>query len=95
MILVVGEIPLLNSLGAWVGGFGYTECRWDAGDGVTVISGLNTLGNTSQGSWLTNATSTSGGSGSPHLSANLLFLVFAQTTSSLLVGAGRQLQVVL
>ena len=37
-----GGNPMLNSLGALVGGIGHTECRWDAGDGVTVISGLNT-----------------------------------------------------
>ena len=41
----------MNSLAAWNGGFGHVEARFDSGDGVTVISGCDTRGNTSQGSW--------------------------------------------
>ena len=88
----------MNSLAAWNGGFGHVEARFDSGDGVTVISGCDTRGNTAQGSWYCQGSTSVGtatGGGAANLPSNLLFLVFAQTTSSLIVGVGRQLQVVL
>ena len=88
----------MNSLAAWNSGFGHVEVRLDSGDGVTVISGVDTRGNTAQGSWQSQGFSTLGtavGGGAANLPTNLLFLVFCQTTSSLLISSGRQLQVVL
>ena len=88
----------MNSLAAWNSGFGHVEVRLDSGDGVTVLSGMDTRGNTAQGSYLSQGFSTLGtavGGGAANLPTNLLTLVFAQTTSSLIVGVGRQLQVVL
>ena len=88
----------MNSLAAWNGGFGHVEARFDSGDGVTVISGVDTRGNTSQGSFYTAGSTSVGtavGGGAANLPTNLLTLVFCQTTSSLIVGVGRQLQVVL
>ena len=93
-----GGHPLMNSLAAWNSGFGHVEARFCSGDGVTVISGVDCRGNMAQGSFYTAGTAITGttvGGGAASLPTNLLFLVFAQTTSSLIVGAGRQLQVVL
>ena len=93
-----GGHPLMNSLAAWVGGYGHVEARFDSGDGVTVVSGLDGRGNTAQGSFYTAGSTSTGtvvGGGAANLPSNLLFIVFAQTTSSLIIGAGRQLQVVL
>ena len=93
-----GGHPLMNSLAAWVGGYGHVEARFDSGDGVTVVSGLDCRGNTAQGSFYTAGSTSTGtlvGGGAPTLPTNLLFIVFAQTTSSLIIGSGRQLSVVL
>ena len=88
----------MNSLAAWNSGFGHVEARFDSGDGVTVISGCDTSGNTAQGSFYTlgsTSVGTATGGGAASLPSNLLFLVFCQTTSSLIISSGRQLQVVL
>ena len=93
-----GGHPLMNSLASWIGGYSHVEARFDSGDGVTVISGCDTRGNTAQGSFYTAGTISTGtliGGGAPNLPTNMLFIVFAQTTSSLIIGAGRQLSVVL
>jgi hypothetical protein len=82
--------PLINSLAAWKSSFWVSEVRFDHGsDGTTLISGIDTRGNVSQGFWQTQQAS----NGS--ISANVMALVFAQTTSTLLVNSGRQLQLVL
>lgn len=54
----------------------------DAGDDNRLISGLNTLGANAQGSWTTTGTAT-----------NVWPTVFVKTTSTLAVGASRQLEV--
>jgi hypothetical protein len=88
--------PNLFGLDHWLESFFVAEARFDhGGDGVSLISGQDTRGNVSMGSFNSSGedwtVSGSGGS-SPK---NLQCIVFAQTTSSLIVGAGRQLELVL
>ena len=90
---VGGLEPNLNSLARWLSSFWVSSMRLDhGGDGVTLVSGVDTRGNTascyfqSNGGVWNNGTVTT---------ANVMALVFAQTTSSLIVGAGRQISVVL
>lgn len=93
-----GCSPLLRSLATYTSTMWVCEARFDHGEGVTCISGVDTRGTNASGSWNTIGAITVGantGTGGPSPGANLTALVFLQTTSTLKVGAGRQIQVVL
>ena len=82
----------LNSLTAWLGSYFVAHTKFDHGsDGVGLISGINTSGNVSQCYLNTNG---EGWTVSGTVPQNVMGIVFAETTASLLVGANRQLQVI-
>lgn len=93
-----GCSPLLKSLAVYTGSMWVCEARFDHGEGVTCISGIDTRGTNATGAWNTLGAITVGptvGSGAVNPGANLTALVFLQSTSTLKVGAGRQIQVIL
>jgi hypothetical protein len=94
-----GCSPLLNSLTKYLGSFWVAEQRFDHGEGASVISGLDTRGTNCAGQWTTQGSITVGsatGSGAAsYPGANLIANVFVQTTSTLVVAAGRQITVIL
>jgi hypothetical protein len=93
-----GGNPQLNSLVRWNGSFWVAEQRFDHGsDGVQLISGIDCRGTTAQAYFISTGAITTGpvvGAGSGPGSA-LTVLLFAECTSCLRVGAGRQIEVVL
>ena len=81
--------PNLSSLTAWLSSMWCSEARFDhASDGTSLIAGMNTMGNQSGGYWTVNGSATGGGAGAP---STIMGLVFAQVTSTLTIGAGRQI----
>ena len=96
-----GGYYLLNSMGNWLSSLWLAEQRFDhgGGDGISLISGIDTRGSTAQmyfqsaGTIAVGANVGTGANASPGTS--LVCQVFAQCTSSLRVGAGRQIEVVL
>ena len=91
-----GTNPDIKSLYTWNNGF-FVHCQeYDHGTD-DFISGIDTRGNIAQGTWETQAAtqSTPAGAGAGPGANGFQALVFAQTTSTLRVGAGRQLEVVL
>lgn len=93
-----GGNPQLNSLVRWNGSFWVAEQRFDHGsDGVQLISGIDCRGTTAQAYFISTGSITQGavvGAGAGPGSA-LTVLLFAECTSCLRVGAGRQIEVVL
>jgi hypothetical protein len=88
-----GCTPALNSMGAWLSSMWCSSARFDHGtDGTSLIAGMNTLGNQSGGYWSCQGQISGAGAGAP---STIMGLVFAQITSSLTVGAGRQCVLVL
>lgn len=91
-----GNHPLLSSQANWNRGFFVHVQQFNHGTD-DYISGIDTRGNIAQGTWetigSTNAAVTGAGAGPG--TNGFQALVFAQTTSLLRVGAGRQLEVVL
>ena len=86
-----GLDPNINTLALWLSSFWVSSMRLDHGsDGVGLVSGVDTRGNTAS-CWFQSG----GGPWAAVEIANVMSLVFAQTTSSLIVGAGRQISVVL
>ena len=91
---VHGGDPNLNSMNAWLSSYFTAHTKFDHGnDGTGLISGINTAGNVSQAyaqftgpSWSVTGTS---------VPANVLGVVFIESTASLLCGANRQLQLIL
>ena len=93
-----GGYPSLNTLSKWVSSFWFAEQRFDHGsDGVALISGIDTRGSVAQAYFQTTGSIGVGTvTGTGHGPGNqVTCLVFAQTTSTLRVGAGRQLELVL
>ena len=88
-----GCTPALNSMGAWLSSMWCCSARFDhASDGTSLIAGMNTLGNQSGGYFTTNGAISGAGAGAP---STIMGLVFAQITSTLQIGAGRQCVLVL
>lgn len=91
--------PNLNSMAAWLSSY-FTSCvKFDHNsDGVSLISGIDTRGNISQAYWQTTSDAwtlnTNVGAGGVY-PQNIMAYVFAQCSSSLMVGAGRQIELVL
>jgi hypothetical protein len=70
-----------------------SEARFDhASDGTSLIAGMNTMGNQSGGYWTVNGSTAGGGAGAP---STIMGLVFAQVTSTIQIGAGRQIVLIL
>lgn len=96
---VGGGYPGLTSLAQWTSSFWLAENKFDHGsDGVTLISGIDTRGSTAQAYFQSYGTISVGanvGTGGANPGTNLTALVFAQTTSTLRVGQGRQLEIIL
>lgn len=96
-----GGHPNLKSLAAWNGSFWVAEQKFNHGDvdGSSLISGLDTRGTSCQGSFMTvggaitSTTTGTGASASP--GTTLTVLVFCECTSTLRIGAGRNLEIVL
>lgn len=93
-----GGYPGLNTLPNWLSSFWCAEQRFDHGsDGVSLISGIDSRGTTAQMYFQSSGlitTGASGGTGSGP-GTNLVCQIFAQCTSTLRVGQGRQLELVL
>jgi hypothetical protein len=85
-----GWDPNLNSLSAWRNQYFTHSVRLDHGsDGVQLISGQDTRGNNCSCYWQT--------VGTPWTTVQgpVMSLVFCETTSSLLISAGRNIQIIL
>jgi len=85
----LGATPTLNPWTYFGQNFWVAMVELEEGTDNSYISGLDTRGNVSQGWFTTTASTATGAIASPTC------LVFAEVTSSLLVGAGRQIQLVL
>lgn len=91
---VHGGDPNLNSMNAWLSAYSVFHTKLDhGGDGSGLISGINTSGNISQAycqitgpSWVVTGTA---------VPANVLGVVFVESSASLMVAANRQLQLIL
>lgn len=93
-----GCSPLIKTLGVYTGSMWVCEARFDHGEGVTCISGIDTRGTNASGAWNTVgsiAQVAAAGALPANPGTNLTALVFLQTTSTLKVGQGRQIQVIL
>lgn len=95
-----GGHPNLKSLNAWLGSFWVAEIRLNAGDsdGSSLVSGMDTRGSNFQGSFNTSGsaiTTSSTGTGGTNPGANLTVLIFTEASSSIRIGAGRQIENIL
>jgi hypothetical protein len=94
-----GGNPLNNSLASWTSSFWLAKQKFDHGsDGVTLISGIDTRGSTAQCYFQSIGTVSEGantGTGGTNPGASLTCMVFAQTTSTIRIGSGRQLDLIL
>lgn len=91
-----GCSKLIKSLAAYNGAFWVAHVELEHGSD-DFISGVNTMGSIAQCSFDTSGTvsiGTVGGTGYATLGTNLMALVIAQTTATLRVGAGRQIEVI-
>jgi len=80
-----GSSPLLNSLAAWLASFYCFAIQLDHND-PEFTSGLNTLGNTAASTYTTNGGTTT--------NQNIIARIYCECTSSLLIGANRQIDVI-
>lgn len=87
----------ISSLDSWRTRYWVASCALDhaVASDERFVSGLNTLGNVAQGYWEYSGVTVNAGNNFGAASANATALIFAQTTSILQVGAGRQISVVL
>jgi hypothetical protein len=95
-----GGSKSLNSIAAWNGSFWVACADFDhsSEDGVAYISGLDCRGNTASCSFETQGSVAVGantGTGGANPGTNIMCVVFAQCTSCLKVGAGRQIELIL
>jgi hypothetical protein len=90
---VHGLDPNCNSMAAWLSAYSVFHTKFDHSEGNSLISGINTAGNVAQSFLQVTGNSwTVAGTGVP---SSVLGLVFVESTASLLVGANRQLQLIL
>ena len=91
---VHGGDPNLNSMNAWLSAYSVLHTKLDhGGDSTGLISGINTSGNISQAyCQVTGPAWVMTGTGIP---ANVLGVVFVESSASLMVAANRQLQLIL
>lgn len=87
----------INTLAKWRDCFWVASCALDhaTASDERFVSGLNTLGNVSQGYWEYDGASVGTDNFDATVDANAIALIFAQTTAVLQVGAGRQISIVL
>jgi hypothetical protein len=94
-----GGNPLNISLATWTSSFWLAEQKFDHGsDGVTLISGIDTRGSTAQCYFQSIGTVSVGantGTGGINPGTSLTCMFFAQTTSTLRIGSGRQIELIL
>lgn len=97
-----GGHPNLKSLASWDGSFYVAEQRFNHGDvdGCSLLSGLDTRGSACQAYFYTVGgaitTLSTGGTGYAAVpTGNLTCLVFCEVTSTVRIGNGRQLEIIL
>jgi hypothetical protein len=95
-----GGNPLNISLATWTSSFGLAEQKFDhgGGDGVTLISGIDTRGSTANCYFQSIGTVAIGantGTGGANPGATPTSMVFCQCTSTMGIGQGRAIELVL
>lgn len=92
-----GVHPNINTLAKWRDCFWVASCALDhaCASDERFVSGLNTLGNVSQGYFEYDGASVGTDNFDGTVDANALALIYAQTTAIMRVGQGRQIELVL
>lgn len=94
-----GMNPLINSLSTYVSSFGVFEYRFDHdSDGVSLVSGIDTRDNVSQGFFTCNGPAwTVGPPVGPGFvyPQNLTCLVFLCSTATMVIGSNKQISIIL